>query len=261
MRAKTEELLYLLLWAAETFTRPSFRNVGESFEGWAYRKGLLRQLQRLEKHQWLESQSNAYGDRLYRLTEAGRLLAMGGRDPDTFWQRRWDARWRLVLYDVPEARSSTRNKLRRYLQDRGFGYLQKSVWITPDPVNELRALLANGPVNVESLLVLEAQPCTGETDNDIVAGAWNFDFINERYSRHQEILSRRPAVPVNTCAATKAFHLWLKEEREAWVDALSSDPLLPAELLPVGYAGRTAWQRRKRIMSEAGEQMRGFKIE
>lgn len=71
MRAKTEELLYFLLWTAETISRPTWRNMTESFEGWAYRKGLLRQLQRLENQQWLERGSGTAGDRLYRLTEAG----------------------------------------------------------------------------------------------------------------------------------------------------------------------------------------------
>jgi len=54
MRAKTEELLYFLLWTAETISRPTWRNMTGSFEGWAYRKGLFRQLQRLENQQWLE---------------------------------------------------------------------------------------------------------------------------------------------------------------------------------------------------------------
>src|SRR5205085_9488548 len=101
MQVKTEELLYALLWTCETFMRPSWRNMGESFEGWAYRKGLLRQLQRLEKQQWVESQPNTCGDRLYRLTDAGCLQALGGRDPKRLWARPWDGRWRLVLYDVP----------------------------------------------------------------------------------------------------------------------------------------------------------------
>ena len=54
MDTKTEELLCMLLWACETFSRPTFRNLTESFEGWAYRNGFLRQLQRLEKQQWIE---------------------------------------------------------------------------------------------------------------------------------------------------------------------------------------------------------------
>ena len=258
MRAKTEDLLHLLLWTAETLARPTFRNLTTSFEGWAYRNGLLRQLQRLEKQRWLEGQSRPAGDRLHRLTEAGRLQALGGRDPEAHWRRRWDGRWRLILFDVPEARSSARNRLRRYLRDRGFGYLQNSVWLTPDPVTELRDLLADGPVDVESLLLLEARPCAGESDAQIVAGAWDFVAINARYARHQQLLSLRPRGRVSTEAAAKPFHRWLREEREAWMDAQWHDPLLPASLLPEEYAGRRAWEARLEAMRQAGEQMRAF---
>ncbi|MBI4325005.1 MAG: CRISPR-associated endonuclease Cas2 [Chloroflexi bacterium] len=260
MKAKTEELLYLALWACDTLSRPTFRNLTDSFEGWAYRNGFLRQLHRLENRQWLESQTSPTGDRLRRLTEAGRLQALGGRDPEACWRRRWDGRWRLVLFDVPEARSSTRNKLRRYLQSRGFGYLQNSVWVTPDPVHRERAILADGPVDVESLILLEACPCAGESDPEIVAGAWAFDEINQGYARHQEILLRRPRRRIDMEAAAKAFHRWLREERVAWLEAMACDPLLPEALLPPGYAGRQAWRLRQEIMAEAGAQMRAFKL-
>ena len=261
MRAKTEELLHFLLWTAETVSRPTWRNMTESFEGWAYRKGLLRQLQRLENQQWLERRSEPAGDRLYRLTEAGRLEALGGRDPEACWRRRWDGRWRLILFDVPEARRGARTRLRRYLRDRGFGYLQNSVWITPDPVTEQRAFLADGAVDVESLILLEARPCAGESDAQIVAGAWDFARINRRYEKHQELLTRRPHGLINSETSAKAFHRWLRDEREAWIGALSHDPLLPVSLLPNGYAGRQAWQGRLAVMREAGQQMRAFKTE
>lgn len=259
MRAKTEELLYLLLWTAETVSRPTWRSLTESFEGWAYRNGLLRQLQRLEKRRWLHGQAGPAGDRVHRLTEAGRLQALGGHDPETRWRRRWDGRWRLVLFDVPEARRTMRNKLRLYLQDRGFGYLQNSVWITPDPVAEQRTLLADGPVDVESLILLEASPAAGESDTDIVAGAWDWPAINQRYTTYQEVLLRCPRGRVNTEAAAGALQGWLRQERQAWMDAVQHDPLLPNSLLPEGYAGRRAWQVRWQMMREAGERMRGYK--
>src|SRR5436190_9359606 len=41
MQPKTEQFLNLLLWSAEMVMRPTFRNVTESYEGWAYRKGLF----------------------------------------------------------------------------------------------------------------------------------------------------------------------------------------------------------------------------
>ena len=155
--------------------------------------------------------------------------------PVARWNRRWDGRWRLALFDVPETRTVVRNRLRRYLQSRGFGYLQNSVWITPDPIREERALLAEGPVDVESLILLEARPCAGETDAQIVAGAWNFADLNERYAVHQRVLTRRPRRHLLTTAAATAFHRWFGEEREAWLDAL-----------------------RLEILTEAGEQMRAF---
>ena len=248
---KTEELLYTMLWTCETLARPTWRNLTESFEGWAYRNGFLRQLQRLEKQQLLKRQPGLTGDRLHRLTEAGRLHALGGRDPVARWDRRWDRRWRLVLFDVPESHTTVRNRLRRYLQNRGFGYLQNSVWITPDPVQEERALLADGPVNVESLILLEARPCAGESDAEIVAGAWDFADINKRYAAHQNVLTRRPRRDLDNAATATTFHRWFREEREAWLDAMRHDPLLPLKLLPQEYAGREAWRRRLEILAEA----------
>ena len=196
MNAKTEEFLYALLWTCETLSRPTWRNLTESFEGWAYRNGLLRQLQRLEKMQLLERQSGRQGDRLHRLAEAGRLQALGGCDPVARWNRQWDGHWRLVLFDVPETRGTERDKLRRYLQQRRFGYLQNSVWITPDPTIEERTMLVGSRVDVESLIFLEVRPCAGETDSEIVAGAWNFSGINLRYSVYQQVLTRRPRRPL-----------------------------------------------------------------
>jgi phenylacetic acid degradation operon negative regulatory protein len=258
MDTKTEDLLWMMLWTCETLSRPTWRNLTESFEGWAYRNGFLRQLQRLEKQQWLERQSGHSGDRLHRLSEAGRLRALGGRDPVARWGRRWDGRWRLVLFDVPESRSVARNKLRHYLQNRGFGYLQNSVWITPDPVKEERALLADGPVDVQSLILLEAHPCAGESDAEIVAGAWDFAEINRRYAAYQKVLAARPRRCLDGKSAAAAFHRWLQEERAAWQAAMWRDPLLPKALLPPGYAGRGAWRERLATMAEAGGQMREF---
>src|SRR5215510_6660165 len=119
MKPKTEELLYFLLWSCELLMRPTFRNLTDSFEGWAYRNGFLQQLAALERLQLLESlpTNNSVGsaDRILRLTEAGRLHALGGRDPESRWGRMWDGRWWLVLFDVPLGQETERNRFRREL--------------------------------------------------------------------------------------------------------------------------------------------------
>ena len=77
MQPKTEEFLNLLLWSADQLMRPTFRNLTDSYEAWAYRNGLLLQVARLERRRFLERDHNARDDRLYRLTEFGRLHALG----------------------------------------------------------------------------------------------------------------------------------------------------------------------------------------
>jgi len=259
MNPKTEELFYLLLWSCDLLMRPTWRNLTDSFECWAYRNGFQRQLQRLEKTKFVESKVAALDQRVYRLTEAGRLHALGGRDPALLWKQRWDGLWRMVLFDVPVAQGRARNHLRDYLRSRGFGYLQNSVWITPHPLTEERQVLARATINVESLLFLEARPAAGESDAEIVAGAWDFDRINRSYERHLQVLSRFPRGSSGDPKAATAMRRWAAEEREAWLHAVSRDPLLPECLLPRGYLGQQAWRARLQTLARFGEQVRQFK--
>ncbi len=259
MQPKTEELLNLLLWSAEKLMRPSFRSLTESYEAWAYRNGLFRQLATLAKHQFVECDAKCRGDRLYRLTDKGRLHALGGRDPEIQWRRHWDGCWRLVVYDVPTAQNVHRVRLRRYLRGRGFGCLQGSVWVTPDPIRREREILAGGEVNVESLLLLEARPCSGESDAEIVAGAWDFTVINRNYSRHLKLLDQRPEGPLSNHTAAVALRRWAAEERAAWQASVEIDPLLPRRLLPRDYLGCRAWQRRIDVLRRAGQQLQTFR--
>lgn len=44
---------------------------------------------------------------------------------------RWDKKWRLVVFDVPEEHKNAREALRRKLKELNFVRFQDSVWITP----------------------------------------------------------------------------------------------------------------------------------
>lgn len=258
MKAKTEELLNLLLWSADKLARPTFRNLTDSYESWAYRNGLPRQISTLEKGQLIEARGGGSDERVFRLTAQGRLCALGGRDPQVRWARPWDGRWRMVLFDVPVTRDSHRRRLRRYLHDRGFGCLQGSVWITPDPLEEEKTILLGAKVDVESMLLLDARPCAGETDEEIVAGAWDCERINQRYQRLMKILGEHPKGALRNESAAKAMLRWASAERAAWLDAVMNDPLLPERILPPGYLGRTVWRRRVEVLQLAGSQIQGF---
>lgn len=54
---------------------------------------------------------------------------------------RWDGKWRLVMFDVPEKRKKVRDTLRMLLRNAGFVHFQDSAWIQPYPCDELVTLL------------------------------------------------------------------------------------------------------------------------
>lgn len=44
--------------------------------------------------------------------------------------QKWDGKWRIVIWDIPEKRRMARDLLRYKLKWLGFKQLQKSIWIT-----------------------------------------------------------------------------------------------------------------------------------
>jgi len=66
---------------------------------------------------------------------------------------RWDGKWRVIIFDVPEERRNQRDFLRRRLKWLGFKELQKSVWIFPYDIKK----------EIEELLTI----CNFDTQGDI----------------------------------------------------------------------------------------------
>lgn len=95
------------------------------------KKGLLRFVER-------------GGVRCAELTEKGRralVLEEAKMANRSMRPRRWDKRYRLVMFDVPQYRRSTRDKLRGLMRACGFLRLQDSVWVYPFDCEELVALV------------------------------------------------------------------------------------------------------------------------
>jgi len=55
--------------------------------------------------------------------------------------KKWDGRWRVVIFDIKESRSKTRFLLRKTLSQIGFIRLQNSVWLYPYDCEDLISLL------------------------------------------------------------------------------------------------------------------------
>jgi CRISPR/Cas system-associated endoribonuclease Cas2 len=79
----------------------------------------------------------------YELTPKGvaTLRTLELREYQVRKPRSWDHKWRILVFDIPEYRRGTRQKLRRTLQSIGFYRLQNSVWVYPYDCEDLIALI------------------------------------------------------------------------------------------------------------------------
>ena len=99
---------------------------------------LWRTVKEFRHHRLLDWTEHADGTISMVLTEKGRRMA-GRFDPDKLSipkPNRWDKKWRIVIYDIPQNKKGARDALRHELQVMGFKEWQKSVFIHPYPGHE-----------------------------------------------------------------------------------------------------------------------------
>ena len=55
--------------------------------------------------------------------------------------KKWDRKWRVIIFDIPEYKRNVRNQIRFILNSAGFYRLQDSVWVSPADCEEVISLL------------------------------------------------------------------------------------------------------------------------
>lgn len=81
-------------------------------------------------------------DETFYVSNKGRIEIIKSIIQDKKRVKKWDGKWRIITFDVPEKRKHHRNFLRKELKWIGFKELQHSIWIIPlDIEKELLCLL------------------------------------------------------------------------------------------------------------------------
>ena len=98
-----------------------------------------RSRNRLIKQGLLKWQAGGY----LRLTDKGEQFLRISEAKSYALKRpnRWDKKWRILVFDIPEYRHSLRDKIRNILGSIGFIRLQNSVWVYPYDCEDFITLL------------------------------------------------------------------------------------------------------------------------
>ena len=121
--------MFQILGRTDAFTRLKYRS-----------KGILVRLKQRGEIEFVERDGKKY----VRLTDKGeKILDIERRRLDLVNNKpkKWDGRYRLVIFDIPEKRKKVREHLRFEMQEIGFLRIQDSVWIYPYDCEEFIALL------------------------------------------------------------------------------------------------------------------------
>lgn len=109
-------------------------NVGKSSVGGNTHQQLSQALYRMKKRKLIRIE-HSNNKTVVTLTERGkrRKLEYDLEFLTIPKQTPWDGMWRIVMFDIPESKRSARQALKNRLQQLGFTYFQKSVWLFPYP--------------------------------------------------------------------------------------------------------------------------------
>lgn len=101
------------------------------------KKSSLSQALKRLRESGLVKEDHSQDETILKLTGLGKE-ALG----PAFDESKWDGKWRIVIFDIPEKFKTVRNLFRRRLKDWGFKIWQRSVWINKKNVtNRLNELI------------------------------------------------------------------------------------------------------------------------
>lgn len=188
-----------------------------------------------------------------RLTGEGREKIIRDFPLLAFQKKKWDEKWRIVLFDIAELNRKKRDMLRGKLKELGFGMFQESVYISPhnftkDLVEFLLASQLSGFVYVFE--IFHTQMAIGSA-KELARKVWNLDSLNEGYLKlikkiSHLISSNGREVKLNNTRDRRVEKVekvekekireMIREIKEEYLRLIFIDPFLPKELLPVNWA-------------------------
>jgi len=163
-------------------------------------------------------------------------------------QKRWDKKWRLVLYDIAEISRYKRDILRMKLRELKFGMFQRSVWMTPfDFARDFKEFIEAKKLE-DYVYILEAPALLVGNPQRLAIKVWALDSFNRLYEKLDEKAKDLYQALESYYDRSKKVKSGREKERlveekgrlgekarrlkSRYLSLFVSDPHLPKELLP-----------------------------
>lgn len=144
-------------------------------------------------------------------------------------EKKWDGKWRFVIFDIEEVARAQRNWLRKKLKHLGFGMVQKSVWLScHDLLADLREFFEVKGLK-DKILLIETEKLDISDIKEFANDIWRLKELNEKYEEIYNKLNE-----LNSFDHLKSEKIINKFNvlYQSFIELVLRDPFLPTEFLP-----------------------------
>lgn len=167
------------------------------------------------------------GEPYLRLTGIGKKALVRDFPIFSLKDKKWDGKWRIVFYDIPEKEKNIRKMLQVKLLELGFGMIQESVYISPfDIAEDLREFLIAQKLE-EIVFISVADKLFAGNEKLLTERVWRLGDLNEEYLDLYQRIKKGEN---------------LEEIFSTYEEILRRDPCLPRQLLPDNWLGEKVYQ-------------------
>ncbi len=229
----TEKLLLYLLYKKECMSTKEIVDLlakirkSES----AVRAALFR-LRKKRVIKDLQKGSEAF----FSLADSGRDLAEDYTSRLKRAEEKWNGKWLLFSFNIPEKKRVLRNKLRNELIFLGFGRLHANLWVSPYNIRE-ECNEVTKRLKVKEYTAMFATDYVGDDHKSFSYRAWNLDKLSIRYQKLIDKCKKR-YLEFKSLDLTDSSQLAMEalvrylDIKEEIIETGMKDPYLPKELLP-----------------------------
>lgn len=182
-------------------------------------------------------------DAQYKLTEKGFESLCLEFPFFRFLKSRWDGKWRVISYEIPEKKREIRDRLRREMQGWGLGPWHRSFWLTPHPILSTLKSLTSQKEEEKYIQAFEADHSLGDREV-LIEKVWGKANLDKQY---RELFKKWH----DTLSGSEEKIDKFKKVISYYVDILRQDPGLPKELIGeswIGFEGYNIFQEIKSIL-------------
>lgn len=239
---RTKILMTLLLMSDDSFNEVALSPDICAVFDLALNKKTLSTLAQLSREQYLDKITSPDVP-TYKLTAKGFYDIVLTYPVFRFTQEKWDGKFRILSYEIPEKKRELRDKLRREVASWGLGPWHRSFWLTPHPIIDSLKALIRDKEEMQYVQAFEADHVFGVRE-ELIEKVWGKSTREKEYRTlfktwHSILSTHNDKIDK------------MKQVVNSYIEILRTDPGLPKDLIGetwIGFEAITLFREIKNIL-------------